>query len=318
MTSHLWSTSRDEGVSTVRYGIVILPEHRWSRARGQWCRAEEFGFDHAWTYDHLMWRWLRDGPWYGSVPTLTAAATATSRIRLGMLVASPNLRHPVTFAKELMTLDDISGGRLICGVGAGAGEYDEKVFGGCRLSPCERADRLAEFLELTDLLLRQTVTSYDGVHYRARDARMNPGCVQSPRVPFAVAASGPRGMRLAARFAATWITPGTPGRFDSEPYERALPTLKEQLATLDEGCDAAGRDPATLDRLLVTGAMVGGVLDSAEAFRDAVGRFADIGFTDVLVHWPRDSFPYEGSVDVLEEIADTVLRRPDEPASLRR
>ena len=98
---------------SMRFGITILPEYRWSDAAPRWRRAEELGFDHAWTYDHLSWRWLRDEPWFGVVPTLAAAAVATSRIRLGTLVANPGLRHPATFAKELMTLDDISAGRVL-------------------------------------------------------------------------------------------------------------------------------------------------------------------------------------------------------------
>ena len=95
----------------------------------RWRRAEELGFDHAWTYDHLAWRSLRDGPWFGAIPTLTAAAMVTDRIRLGTLVASPNFRHPVPFAKELMTLDDISGGRLAAGIGAGGTGWDAAMLG---------------------------------------------------------------------------------------------------------------------------------------------------------------------------------------------
>src|SRR5689334_25352950 len=103
-----------------------------------------------------MWRWLRDETWFGCLPTLTAAAGVTSKMRLGSLVATPTFRHPVPFAKELMTLDDISGGRLICGIGSGAGGYDESVFG---VAPSgSRSARFAEFLELTELLLRQTLT----------------------------------------------------------------------------------------------------------------------------------------------------------------
>ena len=93
----------------MRLGIVILPEHRWPVARDVWRRAEQLGLDHAWTYDHLAWCTLRDAPWFGAVPTLAAAATITSRIRLGPLVASPNFRHPVSFARELITLDEVSG-----------------------------------------------------------------------------------------------------------------------------------------------------------------------------------------------------------------
>lgn len=302
-------------VTTMRYGIVILPEHRWPQTRQLWRQAEEFGFDHGWTYDHLMWRWLRDSPWYASLPTLTAAATATSRIRLGTLVASPSFRHPVTFAKEIMTLDEVSGGRLICGMGAGAGGYDDEVLGERGPSPRQRAARFAEFVELTDRLLRDPVTSHVGEHYRCQDAHMSPGCVQRPRVPFAIAATGPRGMRLAARFADIWITAGAPGRFDSDRYDLVMPAIKDQLVALDEACADVGRDPTTLRRTVVTGSMVGGVTDSVESFQDAAGTFAGIGITDLVVHWPRPSFPYQGRVDVLADIAGTVLSRHAEPAS---
>ena len=100
-----------------------------------WRRAEALGFDHAWTYDHLAWRSLRDSPWFGAVPTLTAAAMATERIRLGTLVASPNFRHPVPFATELVTLDDISGGRLTLGIGAGGDGWDATMLGQVAWSP---------------------------------------------------------------------------------------------------------------------------------------------------------------------------------------
>ncbi|MER6792086.1 LLM class flavin-dependent oxidoreductase, partial [Amycolatopsis mediterranei] len=92
-------------MSRLRRGVVILPEDRWEIARKTWQRAEDMGFDHAWTYDHVVWRWLRDKPWFGAVPTLTAAATVTSAIRLGVLVASPGLRNPAAFAKEMTTID---------------------------------------------------------------------------------------------------------------------------------------------------------------------------------------------------------------------
>jgi alkanesulfonate monooxygenase SsuD/methylene tetrahydromethanopterin reductase-like flavin-dependent oxidoreductase (luciferase family) len=85
----------------VRYGIVILADQRWEESARRWRLAEEYGFDHAWAYDHLGWRDPVDGPWLDAVPTLTAAATVTSRIALGIFVASPNFRHPVSFARQL-------------------------------------------------------------------------------------------------------------------------------------------------------------------------------------------------------------------------
>ncbi|MCS7476743.1 LLM class flavin-dependent oxidoreductase [Umezawaea endophytica] len=288
----------------MRHGVVILPEHRWRDARRRWTRAEEIGFDHAWTYDQLMWRWLRDEPWFGTVPTLTAAATATSRIELGTMVATPTYRHPVPFAKEVMALDDISDGRFVCGLGAGAGAVDDLVVDPVERTPRQRADRFAEFVEVTDLLLRQRKTSYSGEHYRLDEVSMNPGCVRRPRTPFAIAATGPRGMRLAARHADTWITAGAPGTFDARPYEQALPDIARQVRAVDDACAAEGRDPASLRRLLLAGAAVGGVLDSVESWRDTAGRCAEIGVTDLVVHWPRPGFPYAGDERVLDDIAD--------------
>ena len=166
----------------MRFGLTILPEHRWSEAAPMWRRAEELGFDHAWTYDHLVWGGLPDSPWYGTTPTLTAAAMVTSTIRLGTFVTSPNYRHPVTFMRDLLALDDISGGRLICGIGAG-GDIDNAILGGEPLTPKERFDRLSEFTGLLDRLLTQDHVSHRGTHFSAVDARTRPGPVPAAEDP---------------------------------------------------------------------------------------------------------------------------------------
>ncbi|MCX2968287.1 MULTISPECIES: LLM class flavin-dependent oxidoreductase [Streptomyces] len=287
----------------MRHGVLLLPEHRWSRARQRWKLAEELGYDHAWTYDHLMWRWLSDRPWFSAVPTLAAAAEATSRITLGTLVASPNFRHPVDFAKELVSLDDVSGGRVVCGLGAGADGYDTRVRGDRPLSRRARGARFEEFTGLLDRLLREERTTFHGEWYTVEDVVVRPECLAAPRLPLAVAAAGPRGMALAARHADTWVTSGAPNLFETERYDRLVPLLKEQLAAVDDACAAQGRDPATLRRLLLTGASVGGVLDSVGSYQDAAGVFEDLGFTDLVVHWPRPEFPFQGREDVLLEFA---------------
>ncbi len=274
----------------MRFGVVILPDDRWSVTRERWQRAEAFGFEHAWTYDHLTWRHLRDEPWFGAIPTLAAAATATSRIRLGTLVASPNFRHPVPLAKELMTLDDVSGGRFTAGLGAGGTGFDASALGQEPWSPRERADRFEEFVRLLDVLLTQPQATFRGRFYAADEARAIPGCVQQPRLPFAIAATGPRGMQLAATFGATWVT--VDGR----------DACAEQVERLEEACRDAGRDPANLERLALLGFRER-ALDSVEAFHDVAGRFAEMGFTDLVVHWPQDRAPFAGRLSVLETLA---------------
>ncbi|MBV9411607.1 MAG: LLM class flavin-dependent oxidoreductase [Acidimicrobiia bacterium] len=279
----------------MRIGVCILPELRWSEQQRLWQRAEELGFDHAWTYDHLAWRSLADGPWFGAVPTLTAAAMATSTIRLGPLVASPNYRHPVPFAKELITLDDVSAGRLTLGIGAGGEGWDAAVLGHEPWTTKERSARFAEFVELLDALLRDPDTTYDGTWYSAERARTHPGCVQQPRIPFAIAATGQRGMAVAATYAGTWVTTGDQS------------TVGDQIKRLEDACVAAGRDPASIHRLALTGLELPSGLDSEDAFTETIGRYADAGFTDVVVHWPRPSEPYAGDVAAFERVVAAVL-----------
>ena len=199
----------------MRIGVLMLPTDPWPETVARARHLEALGYDHLWTYDHLSWRRYRDRPWHATIPWLTGLAAATSSIRLGTMVASPNFRHPVTLAKDVMTLDHISQGRLTLGVGAGGVGFDSTVLGGEVLAPAARGQRLAEFVELLDLLLRQPTTSFRGTYYSAVEARMLPGCLQRPRPPLAVAAGDPASMALVARFADAWITYGDSSHRDS-------------------------------------------------------------------------------------------------------
>ncbi|WP_433259879.1 LLM class flavin-dependent oxidoreductase [Actinosynnema sp. CS-041913] len=287
----------------MKAGITILPEYPWAEAKPRWQAAERYGFAHAWTFDHVGWRALVDGPWFGSVPTLALAAEATSRIELGMLVASPNFRHPVPFARELVTLDDVSGGRFTLGVGSGGmGGYDTKVFGGTNLVASPAA-RYAEFVELLHELLTRDNVTWTGEYYRAVEARNLPGCVQRPRIPFVLAANGPKALRLVARFGEGWITTGT--RQDTlESWWSSLAELSERL---DETLAAHDRPRAEVRRFLQTDAAPVFSLSSVECYRDFLGRAEELGFTDVAAPWPRASGVFAGDEAILETVAAEVL-----------
>ncbi|GAA0423230.1 luciferase [Actinoplanes capillaceus] len=288
----------------MRIGIVILPDRRWADASRRWRLAEEFGFDHAWTYDHLGWRDLVDGPWFDAVPTLTAAAMVTSRIRLGTYVASPNFRHPVHFAREVTALDDISGGRLVLGLGAGGIGFDSAVLGAPELTPRARVDRFAEFLELFDGILRQPATTWSGSWYSAVDARNDPGPVQQPRPPFVVAANGPRALRLAARYGDGWVTTG-PQADSAEEWWRAVAEIRDRFHA---ACESAGRPLESVDRYLNLDSSPVYSMTSVDAFTEATGRARELGFTDVITHWPRESSWYAGDEKVLEAVAAELPR----------
>jgi alkanesulfonate monooxygenase SsuD/methylene tetrahydromethanopterin reductase-like flavin-dependent oxidoreductase (luciferase family) len=289
----------------VRIGVVVLPELPWAQQVDQWRRLDEWGFHAAYTYDHLAWQSLADSRWYATVPTLAAAATATRRIRIGTWVASPNFRHPVPFAKELMTLDDLSGGRFVLGVGAGGGGFDATVLGGDELTAGQRVARFGEFVELLDRLLTSPRTSYDGQWYRAVEARMVPGCVQQPRLPFVVAANGPKAMRVVARFGQAWATTGvTPPEAGEAQWWAALPGA---VGRLDSALQAGGRAPHEVERYLSVDASGAFALSSVEHVRDVLGRAGELGFAEVVVHWPRPDGVYAGDLAVLERVAAEVL-----------
>jgi alkanesulfonate monooxygenase SsuD/methylene tetrahydromethanopterin reductase-like flavin-dependent oxidoreductase (luciferase family) len=291
----------------MRHGILMLPEHEWAVAAPRWRAAEELGYHHAWTYDHLMWRWFAGRQWYASVPTLTAAAATTRSIGLGMLVATPNFRHPVPFAKDLDTLDDVSERRLICGLGSGAPGYDATILGQPELSVRERGERFGAFVELLDALLVQGDVDHATRWYTASEVSFQPSATRRARLPFAIAAAGPRGMALTARYGQYWVTSGPPNDFNSRPFREVLPVLRDQLHCVDEACERLGRDPATLRRLLLADASVGGITASLSAYEDATSELEEAGITDLVVHWPRPDQPYEGDEQVVVDFAQKNL-----------
>jgi alkanesulfonate monooxygenase SsuD/methylene tetrahydromethanopterin reductase-like flavin-dependent oxidoreductase (luciferase family) len=287
----------------MRLSTVILPIHRWSEGQQIWRRAEDLGFHAAYTYDHLSWRSFRDEPWFGAVPTLTAAATATERIRLGTLVTSPNFRHPVTLAKELLTVDDVSQGRLTVGIGVGGAGFDATALGQEEWSPKQRADRFDEFLPLLDELLTNDAVTREGTYYAAVEARNIPGCVQRPRVPFHVAATGPRGLRLAARYGQGWVTYGDPRGPADVPVDQAPGVVAAQLAKLSAACEAQGRDVGELEKVLLQGSTAEKPLASLDAFVDWAGTYRELGITELVIHWPVPDSIFANDLAVFERIA---------------
>ncbi len=263
---------------TIRLGALVLPEHPGAAGAAVWEQVEQLGITSGWTVDHLSWRTPREGPWFDAMPTLAAACARTRRMTVGPLVVTPDVRHPVLAARQAVTLDHISDGRFVLGVGAGGPEAI--MPGGQQLSPADRAARFEEYVTLLDLLLRQPVTTFEGRWYAADGVVMVPGSTQQPRLPLAVAAAGPRAMRLAAEHGAVWVTAGEPGR-------DAFDSLRRQVDRLAEACTAAGRRPDTLGRLVHLGRLVADPYGSPERLVDLLGRCGELGFTDAVLPYPR-------------------------------
>ena len=283
----------------MRFGLTILPELPWAELRPRWEAAEAMGFDHAWTYDHLVWGGLPESPWYATMPTLTAAALVTQRIGLGTFVSSPNFRHPYVLHRDVQSLDDVSGGRFLLGVGTG-GDLDSRILGGGTVSTRERVDRFQEFVELLVRLRTEDHVDADGRWFSVRNARTLPPL---GNVPLIVAANGPRSLRFAARTGDAWVTTGP----DVASVEEWWTALDASRHSLEEALVAAGRDPAAFPRYLNLDSSPQYSLAGRGVFEEMVGRAESLGFTDVITHWPRPDGPYAGSVAVLEEVAATVI-----------
>lgn len=280
-------------MACVKLHTVIWPIQDWPAMAETWRRAEELGFAGAWVYDHLAWR--GHAPWDDAYASLAAAAAITVRMRLGTLVTSANFRTPIPTASAIRTIDRISGGRLTLGIGAGGSDHtsDGDVLDR-DWTPRQRADRFEEWVTQLDALLTGDDVSVSGEYWSARGVTVAPGLVQQ-RPPFWIAAGGPRGMRLAARLGQGWVV--NPSGDDPIADVRAL------MTRMEEACVAAGRSFDELPRLLLTGFTAEPWLASAAAYDDLAGRYAEVGITDVAVHWPRPGTAWDADMAVFEEIA---------------
>jgi alkanesulfonate monooxygenase SsuD/methylene tetrahydromethanopterin reductase-like flavin-dependent oxidoreductase (luciferase family) len=220
-------------------------------------------------------------PFHEAWTLLSAIAARTSRIRLGILVTSNTFRHPALLAKEAVTVDHVSGGRLILGIGAGWNEDEHRRYGIDFPPAAERVDRFEEGVQILHLLMSQDRTTFDGRFYRLVDAPLEPKPVQKPRIPILIAAHRPRMLRIAARYADQWDTyPSIPGT----STQGVTDDLADRMRQFDSACEATGRDPSEIRR---STSPEGNVFGSPEIFVDFVRRHHALGFTDFLADPPR-------------------------------
>lgn len=265
----------------VTFGVVVVQNVPWPEWRRRAVEVEDLGYDSVLVWDHLVHRTLDDDdPLLDSFGVLSAAAAVTSRIRLGTLVASPTLRHPFVLAKQAMTLDHLSGGRLDLGIGAAGVLRDYEALG---IEPWSKAEQVERFRETVELVLAVSggATSYEGRHYSGTGLTNAPPSARRP-LPLTLAAHGPRTMRIAAEHAGAWNTIAP----RDLPPEESLARAAELNATLTRYATEAGRDPATIRRSVFLGSERWPVRESAEAFADAVRRFRDVGFDDFVLMYP--------------------------------
>jgi F420-dependent oxidoreductase-like protein len=265
-----------------RFGLFLSQANQsWDEVLESFQLAEELGFDHAWLVDHLL---DTDGPpnhpCHEAWTLLAAIAAKTERIRLGVLVTSNTFRHPAVLAKQAVTVDHISRGRLILGLGSGWHEDEHRRYGIDLPAPAERVDRLEEAVQLISALMGAERTTFEGLHYRLRDAPLEPKPIQKPRIPLLIAAHRPRMIRLAARYADQWDTfPEIAGTATDGVTEG----IEDRVRRFDAAAREAGRDPAAIRRSTWANASVA---TDEDAYLGFVRHHRALGFTDFMTELP--------------------------------
>lgn len=255
----------------MRFGLDVAQQRMpWDEVVSRVQFAEELGFDGAWGFDHFK-------PGYGEGPgetfegmtTLAALAGATTRIRLGLLVAGVTYRYPSVFAAQALTIDHASHGRLELSLGAAWHDEEHRELGIPFPTLSARFDLLEDTLEILERLFTGEVVSYEGRAVSLQDAQLRPTPVQQPHPPIWIGGSGPRRtLPLVARYADVWHAWGSPN------------SLLEANARVDELAAEAGRDPASIMR---ANSMP---LDDLETARKHAAKWRDAGCGYLVCNWP--------------------------------
>ena len=223
---------------------VQLPEVerevRWPELRAIAMTAEQAGFDSIWVGDHLLYRYedgSASGPWEAWT-TLAGLAEATSRVTLGPLVAASAFHAPFMAAKLAATVDEISGGRLVLGVGAG---WNEPEFAALGAPFDQRVARFEEWFTIVSSLLHDGAVDFEGRFFTARDAELLPRPARADGIPILVGSSGPRMLAATLPRARAWNA----WYADTDNAPAGVPRLR---AIVDEAARGVGVDPASIER----------------------------------------------------------------------
>lgn len=283
---------------------VQLPEVervvRWPEIQRMAVQIERSGFDSIWVGDHLLYEEAgeRRGPWE-AFTQLAAIAAVTERVAIGPLVAAQPFHEPAILAKQAATVDEISGGRLTLGLGAGWNRVEFDAFG---LPYDRRVSRFAEGFEIIRRLLIGETVTFHGEFYDLDECVLLPPSVRPGGPPLMVGSNSPRMLAITLPHVAAWNSWFVD--FENDPGR--LPTL---LATIDAACEAADRDPTTLDKSVALLFQLDGggdrrlstnpITGSVEEMATALHQVAEAGIDEVqLVLDPID----ERSIDAMAEV----------------
>jgi len=228
----------------LRFGVQVVPQHTtYAEILQTWREVDELGFDTAFLFDHFIpISSDANGPCFEGWTLLAALAAQTKRVKVGLLVTGNTYRNPAIVAKMAATVDHVSKGRAILGIGAAWFELEHTAYGIPFFTPSERAKRLQEAVTVIKLLFSQQKSTFNGKFYQLKDALCEPKPLQKPHLPLLIGGVGPKRIQpLAARHADIWhFFPG-----NEDPQE-----AKRMCESFDEICHKVKRDPATVEKSL--------------------------------------------------------------------
>lgn len=289
------------------FGLMISRATDFPTMISAWHAAEASGYDALYVGDHL-WSTTGTGaesfPRYDCWTVLAALAQSTTAIRIGSYMSSMDHRYPSVVAKQAITIDHLSNGRLTLGLGAGGNPRD--LAAGGRLgvdSGQSRSQRFAEYVEVVRGLLEEPTFAYSGRTIAIDAAVRNPPPVQRPRPPLTIAAHSRSSLIVAAHHADTWASYGislAEQRTGRAPTpDSSLGVTKTRSETLAEEAIRIGRDPSTIGRSFLAGFTGERPIESSDSFTDFVGRYAEAGINEFVFPYPDLSGP---GVDLFERI----------------
>ncbi len=232
---------------------------RWADLLAMAQLAEQIGCDALWFGDHLSLHVSDPAGCWEAWTLLSALAATTTRVQLGPLVSPTSFRNPALLAKMAATLDEVSDGRLILGLGAGYVEEEYRAFG---FPYDHRGSRFVEAFAIITGLLRTGYVDFAGTYYQARECALRPRGPRPQGPPIIVGTRGQRLLRLTAEGADGWNA----WLVNAQPGSSALAAARPALVELDAACRAVGRDPATLDRSVTIAIDTTGATVAAHAF----------------------------------------------------
>jgi F420-dependent oxidoreductase-like protein len=252
----------------IRFGIQTPQQHTtWPEILALWREVDDLGYDTAFVFDHFLPIFSDPtGPCMEAWTALAALAMATRNVRIGAMVTGNTYRHPAVLAKMATTVDIISNGRLIFGIGAGWFELEHQQYGIPFHTIGGRLRRLDQALEAIKLLWTEERANYSGSEYRLDNASFEPKSVQKPHPPILIGASGENvALGIVAKHAQMWNSFGPPEVF------------RNKIARLEEHCRRIGRDPSTIEKSV----LVSGIFGTEDAERQ-IDAYTAAGVTHII------------------------------------